>query len=144
MNSTAKPPRSYWLIAVVALLWMLIGVLAWFMDLLMSEAALAQMSEAQRQLYLTRPQWIFIVYAIAIFAGLLGAIGLLVRRSWATPAFGVSLVAVVVQFAYTFWVMDAIRLLGAAQVVPFPLVIFAIGAFLLWFSRRAGQRGHLV
>lgn len=53
------------------------------------------------------------------------------------------IIAVIAQFAYTFWGMDAIRLLGAAQVVPFPLVIFAIGAFLLWFSRRAAQRGYL-
>jgi hypothetical protein len=80
------------------------------------------------------------VYALAIFSGLAGAIGLLMRRGWATTAFAISLVAVIVQFGYTFLVMDAVKLLGASA-VAFPAVIFAIGVFLLWFSMRARKQG---
>lgn len=122
---------------------MLFGVMAWVMDLMTDEAALAQMSEAQRQLFATRPQWIFVVYGIAIFSGLAGTIGLLMRKAWATPVLGISLVAIVVQFGYVFLVMDAIRLLGAATTVPFPLVIFTLGAALLWFSVFAKRRGWI-
>ena len=139
----AKPPTWYWVAAVIALLWMLIGVAAWTADLMTDEAALAQMSEAQRQLYEARPQWVFAIYAIAIFSGLAGAIGLLVRKAWATLAFTVSLIAIVLQFGYTFGPMKAVQVLGAAAAVPFPLVIFLLGVLWLWLARHAQKSGWL-
>jgi hypothetical protein len=134
---TVTPPTWYRVVSIIALLWMLVGVAAWTADLMTDEAALAKMSEAQRQLYAARPQWLFIVYAVAIFSGLVGAIGLLWRKAWATTALAVSLIAIIIQFGYTFFAMDAIKLLGAGVALPFPIVIFAIGAFLLWFARHA-------
>lgn len=142
-EATLKPPAWYWAVSALALIWMLFGVMAWFMDLAMDETALAQMSEAQQQLYRSRPQWIFMVYAIAIFSGLAGAVALLMRKAWAVPAFWISLIAVVIQFGYTFLVMNAARVLGAAQALPFPLVIFAIGALLLWLSVHARRVGWI-
>lgn len=141
--SIPKVPAWYWIVSALALVWMIFGVLAWLADLLMDESALAQMSEAQQQLYTSRPQWLFIVYAIAIFSGLIGAIGLLVRKSWAIPALAVSLVAIIVQFGYTFLAMDAIRVLGAGAALPFPIVIFTIGLLLLWFAIRSKKSGWL-
>jgi hypothetical protein len=138
-----KPPKWYWIVSSLALVWMLIGVMAWTADLMADEASLAQLSEAQRQLYVSRPQWLFAVYAIAIFSGLAGAIALLLRRAWARVAFAISLAAVIVQFGYTFLVLNAIELLGAGEALTFPLVIFAIGLALLWFSVYAKNSGWL-
>jgi len=144
MNAmTNRPPRWYWVVAILATLWMLFGVVAWCMDLMMDPATIAQMPEAQQQLYQSRPQWLFVVYGVAIFSGLLGAIGLLLRKRWATSLFLLSLLAVVVQFGYTFVAMHAVELLGAAQALPFPIVIFVIGVALWWFSGKAGKRGWL-
>lgn len=142
-TSNVAPPKWYWGVSSLALVWMLFGVMAWTADLTMDEAALAQMSESQQQLYAQRPQWLFVVYAIAVFSGLLGAIGLLMRRSWAVPALAVSLAAIVVQFGYTLFAMDAIRLLGPATALPFPIVIFVIALLLLWFATRAKKSGWL-
>jgi len=146
MTTTAaasKPPTWYWVVSALALLWMLFGVMAWVMDLMTDEAALAQMSEAQRQLYAARPQWLFVVYGVAIFSGLAGAIGLLLRKPWASMLFALSLAAIVVQFGYTFFGMHAVRVLGAAAAIPFPLVIFLIGIALLWFAGRARKVGWI-
>lgn len=140
-QSMAKPPRSYWVVSGLALVWMLIGVLAWIADLMMN-AALADWTEAQRQLYEMRPQWLFWVYAIAVFSGLFGAIALLLRKAWSIPLFVLSLVAIIVQFGYTFLVMKAAELLGAGA-AAFPLLIFAIGVFLLWFALRAKRAGWI-
>lgn len=142
-TSKSKLPTWYWIVSALALVWMLFGVLAWLADVTMDESALAQMTEAQRQLYTSRPQWLFVVYAIAIFSGLVGAIGLLMRKSWAIPAFAVSLVAIIVQFGYTFLVMDTLEVLGAAAALPFPIVIFAIGVLLLWFAMRSKKVGWI-
>lgn len=134
-------PRWYWFVAGLAVLWMLFGVLAFVMDPLTDEAALAQMSEAERELFLERPTWLFVIYGIAVFSGLAGAIGLLMRRSWAVTAFVVSLAAIIIQFIYVLFVMDAMGRIGAVAALPFPLVIFVIGAGLLWFSLLARGRG---
>ncbi|HEY6641687.1 hypothetical protein [Povalibacter sp.] len=142
-SAGGKPPTWFRIVAGLALVWMLIGVMSWVMDLMTDEAAIAQMSEVQQQLYRSRPAWIFVVYAIAIFSGLAGAIGLLMRKSWAVTAFVVSLIAIIIQFGYTFLVMDAIGLLGPAAAVIFPLVIFAIGAALLWLAMHARKFGWI-
>lgn len=139
----SKAPTWYWGVAVLALVWMAFGVFAWTMDLRMDATQLASLSDAQRELYALRPQWIFIVYAIAIFSGLAGAIGLLMQRAWAIPAFWLSLIAIVVQFGYTFFVMGALARLGPAEALPFPLVIIAIAVTLLWFSIWARGRGWI-
>ncbi len=136
-------PRWYWAAAVVALLWMLFGVLAFVMDPLTSDEALRAMSEAERELFLARPTWLFVVYGAAVFAGLAGAIGLVLRRAWAVHAFLVSLTFVIVQFVYVLFVMNAIGRIGAAAALPFPLVIFSVGIGLLWFSYLARGRGWL-
>lgn len=140
-SAAIKPPTWYWVASAIALIWMLIGVMSWVMDLMTDEAALAQMSEAQQQLYRARPSWIFVLYAIAIFGGLAGAIGLLMRKRWSVTALAVSLVAVVVQFGYILGAMDAIALLGFAAAAAFPIVIFLIGAALLWFASHAKKSG---
>ena len=144
MQSPAnKPPTWYWVVSGVALVWMLFGLVALIADLMRDEATLAQMSEAQQQLYASRPQWLFAVYAIAILSGLAGVIGLLMRKAWAVHALAISLGAVVIQFGYTFLVMDAIRLLGAAAALSFPIVIFVIGVALLWFATRSRKTGWI-
>lgn len=139
----SNPPKWYWIASVVALIWMVFGVLAWVADWMMDEATLAQMSAAQQQLYTNRPQWLFVVYAIAIFTGLLGAIGLLMRKRWSVMAFGVSLGAIIIQFGYTLTAMDAINLLGPATALPFPIAIFTIGALLLALAIKAKNVGWL-
>jgi hypothetical protein len=146
MNTTSaaiKPPTWYWVVSGLAVLWMLFGVMAWVMDLMTDEATLAELSEAQRQLYAARPQWLFAVYGVAIFSGLAGAIGLLLRKSWALTMFYVSLAAIIVQFGYTFLAMHAVQVIGAAAAIPFPLVIFLIGVALVWFARKARKAGWI-
>src|SRR5262245_35499538 len=104
-----QPPGAFKVVAIIALIWMLFGVAAWVMDLVTDESQVASLSDAQRQLYAARPTWLFVDYGVAVFTGLLGTIGLLMRKRWATTLFVISLIAVVVQFGYTFTVMKAIQ-----------------------------------
>lgn len=142
-SAHTRPPRWYWIAAGLILAWMLVGVAAWLADLMMDEAAFAELSDAQRSLYERRPGWLFRVYGVAVIAGLAGALGLLLRRDWAVLALGLSLAAVVIQMGYTFTAMDAIGALGAAAALPFPLLILGIGAASLWLSLHARRRDWL-
>jgi hypothetical protein len=140
----ATPPRWYMIVSALAFLWTLFGVAAFVMDVTMSAAALAEMPEAQRQLFEARPAWIVAVYAVAVFSGVAGAAGLLLRRRWVVSVLALSLAAIVVQFGYVFIVMDAIAQIGAAAAVPLPAAVFFIAAGLLRFAVVAARRGWLV
>jgi hypothetical protein len=141
---TEARPTWYRVASWLAVLWMLTGVMAFVMDLMTDEAALAQMSAAQRELYEARPAWLLAMYAIAVGTGLVGAIGLVLRKTWAVALLWISLIAVVIQFAYTIFGMQAIERLGAAQVLPLPVFIFVAGVLVLWLAVTARGRGWLV
>lgn len=144
MNApSTHPPTWYWWAAGLATLWMLVGVMMLVMDLMTDEAALAAFTEAQRTLYESRPNWLIGVYFVATVGGLLGAIALLRRHRSAVAWLAVSLVAVVCQFAYTTFVLDALTLLGPAQALGMSLVIVAMGALALWFAMHARAKGWL-
>lgn len=137
------PPRWFRIVSGLALIWMLFGVFAFVMDLTTDAAAVEGLTEAERQLYDARPMWLFAVYGIAVFAGLGGVIGLLLRRAWAVGLLAISLFTVIVQFGHLLFGMRALEVLGAAASLPFPIVIFTIGALLLWLALRARSRGWI-
>ena len=137
VSKDIRPPTWFRIASWLALLWMLSGAAAFMADLTTDEAALAQMTAAQRELYEARPPWLFAVYAVAIVTGLAGAIGLLLRKAWAIPALAVSLVAVAIQFGYTIFGMQAIERVGAAQAVSLPIVVFVAGSLMLWLALTA-------
>ena len=138
-----RAPKWFSVAAWVALLWMLSGAAAFVMDLLTDEAALAQMSAAQRELYEARPGWIFAMYAVAVVSGLAGAVALLLRKAWAVPVLALSLVAVVIQFGYVLFGMRAIELVGAAEAVTVPIVVFVAGTLMLWLAVKAKGAGWI-
>jgi hypothetical protein len=137
-----KLPTWFWVVAVAGLLWTVMGVASYFMDVMMSEETLAKMPEAQREIYEARPSWIVAVYAVAVFSALIGGVALVMRKSFAVPAFGVSLVAVIVQFGFVLFGMNVIATLGATAAI-FPAVIVILGALLLWFSMQSKSKGWL-
>ncbi len=136
-----RPPGWFWVVGVLVALWMLVGVLAWCVDLGMSAERLAQMPAAQQQLYAMRPRWVFVVYAIAVFTGLAGAILLLLRHKLAKTLFLVSLLAAIVQFGYIFAAMHALALLGPAMALPLPAMVIAVGLFTVWYARWCARHG---
>ena len=144
MSETAsKPiPTWYWFAAGAALIWNLIGALTYIASVMMSPEAVAQLSKAERQLREATPAFVTGAYAVAVFAGTFGAAFLLLRRSWAVPAYSVSLVALLVQFGYMFLAMNIIAATGAVSAV-FPAFIIIIGLLLLRFAYSARRNGWL-
>lgn len=140
---SASIPRWYWIVSIIACLWLFFGVFAWFMDPTIVSSNLEQFSDAQREVFAARPMWLFVIYGIAVFSGFIGAVGLLMRRSWATTAFWISLLSAIVQFGFTFLLTGVIQQLGAAQAMTFPMIILAIGVFLVWFSTSARNKGWI-
>ena len=137
VSKDVRPPTWFRIASWLALLWMLSGAAAFVMDLMTDEAALAQMTPAQRELYEARPQWLFAMYAVAIATGVAGAVGLVLRKAWAVSALAVSLVAVVIQFGFTIFGMRAIERVGAPAALTLPIVVFVAGSLVLWLAATA-------
>lgn len=142
-STAAIPPKSFTAAAVIITIWMTIGVLALGADLTTTPEQASQLSEAQRQLRDARPAWLMVVYGIATFGGLIGAIGLLLKRAWCISALLVSFIAVMIQFGYITFGMDSIALLGMAAATAFPAFIVAMGGISLWYATRAKAHGWL-
>lgn len=136
-------PKSFTIAAAIIALWMTIGVLALGADLATTPEQAAQLTEAQQRLRNARPDWLMAVYGVATFGGLIGAIGLLLRRAWCIPTLLVSFIAVMIQFGYITFGMDSIALLGLAEATAFPAFIVAIGGVSLWYATRAKANGWL-
>jgi len=137
-----KPPSWYYVVAGLATLWALLGCFAYLSQVSMGPDAMAQLPAAQREIWAMTPAWVTGAYAVAVWVGLAGAIALLLRRNFARIAYIVSLVAIVVQFGWTFAATPILTTMGATAAL-FPLFIAAMGAVLVWFAGHAAARGWL-
>lgn len=139
--SEKKPsvPRSFWVIGGAALVWNLIGVMTYVMQVTMTEEALMALPEAERAIYQNMPAWATSAQAIAVTAGVLGCILLLLRSSWAVPVFLLSLAGVLMQMYHAFVIANAFEVLGPSSAV-LPALVIGIAAALIWYARVAKEQ----
>lgn len=137
-----KVPAWFWIVSGLALLWEAMGCYAYLTQVSMGPEQLAALPAGQRQLFTAMPIWVAAAYGIATWGGLLGAIALLMRRGWAWALFIASLVAVLVQFGWSFLIADAATLVGPSA-YPLPIAIIAIAALLVWFSSMSSRHGWI-
>ena len=141
-ESIGGPPRSFLIIGIVALLWNLLGVMSYIMQVTRSPTMFAGLSEAQLAVYESMPSWVTGAFAIAVFGGTLACVGLVVKKAWCVPVFLVSLVAIIVQFGYWLFGTDSIAVMGN-EVFLMPALVTAVAVFLVWYSRGAKAKGWL-
>ena len=109
------------------------GVGSFFAQVLITDEALLALPIAEQELYKSYPLWTFIAFAIAVFGGTLGSIGLLLRKRWANLAFIVSLIAIIPQMSYGIFFTKTSEVYGNGA-MTMPVMIIVVGVFLVWFS----------
>lgn len=127
--------RSFIVIGVILLLWNLMGLAAFVMQYTADLGELAKTDPLTAKAFANMPRWAWAVYLIGVGAGTLGAIALLLRKAVAAPLFLLSLIAVVIQFGYTFLGTDLLAVKGWTTAI-FPAVIIAI-AVVQWLYARS-------
>jgi hypothetical protein len=139
-----KPSTSYWIIAAVLLVWNLIGLMFYYQQSTLTPEIMAGAGLTAEQIaHITNtPAWGHSGYAIAVNAGVLGAILLLLRKAWAVPLFAISLIGALVQDLDAFILRDAVEAWGPSGMI-LPIVVVAICLFEIWYSRSAKERGLL-
>lgn len=138
----SKPPLWFKTVAVLAILWNLIGMLAFASDIRLTPEDVANLPDAQQALYNSRPGWAVASTAVAVIGGLLGSIALLLGKRFAMPILVASLIGLVVQDYGMFVIVDGAGLAGSIVLALQALVlIIAIG--LIFLSRKGISRGWL-
>jgi len=135
MVTVAPRSKAHTWIAGAALVWNLLGLMMFVMQVTMSPEQRAAMSAAERAVYDATPPWMNAVFGLAVATGVLGSIGLLLGRAWAVGCFAVSLVAIIVQFGAAYLITPAWSQFGASGAIM-PIVLLAIAAYLLQYARR--------
>ena len=141
-ESTTTIPKMFYGISGAALVWNLLGVAAYVGQVTMSPEALEALPEAQRALYENVPAWVTSAFAIAVNAGAVGCLLLLLRKALALPVLVLSLVAVLVQMYHNFFISNAMEVMGAAAVIG-PAFVIIIGIYLVWFANDAKSKGWI-
>lgn len=141
MTNTNKPAVAFWVIGVIALIWNLMGVFAYLAQTYMTDDALALLPQGDQDYINNSPAWVTAAFAVAVFAGALGCIALLMRKKLATTLLILSFLAVMVQQVYQFFIQDYIDISGAKAVMP--LMIIVVSAFLVWYSKNQTDKGVL-
>lgn len=136
-------PTWFKVVAVLAVLWNLLGCLAFAADLRLSPEDVARLPQAQQTLYAARPGWAVAATGIAVIGGVLGSIGLLLSKKWAFPVLVLSLLGILVQDVGLFVLVDGATLAGPIAVFMQGLVL-VMGIGLVLLSRKGIARGWLV
>ena len=142
MDIAAVVPRrwTFWVIAFIALLWNLIGLAIFVLQVKLSPEMIAAMPAPQRAVYAATPAWINAVFGVAVVSGVLGAISLLLKKRWAVPLFLLSSLAIVVQLVGAYAVTPVWQSSGAAG-LGLPVMLVVIALYLWWYSRDAAAKG---
>ncbi|MEM7258196.1 MAG: hypothetical protein AAF404_12505 [Pseudomonadota bacterium] len=141
-ENTRKVSVWFWIVAVLGLLWYLMDFSAFYMRVIAFEQSMASMPQAQQTLYSAMPSWVNGVFALEVFGGLLGCITLLLKRRWALVLLVISLLGVLCQTFYVYFLSDAIAVMGTPAIVM-PLVAIAIACILIVVARKAATSGWL-
>ena len=142
-NEKTKVPMWFWVVAIFFLLWNIMGVGSFFMHTLLSNEALDALPAAEQEIYNSYPLWTEIIFAVAVFGGFLGSIGLVFRRKWAKLAFIISICAIIPQMIQNVFFTKSIEVYGLIQAITMPILVVVIGLFLIWFSMLSIKKNWL-
>lgn len=131
---------SFWLIGALALIWNVMGVINFIVQ--MDPGALASYPESHRAIIEGRPAWATGAFAVAVFGGAIGCILLLLRKSVAFHMFIASLLGVIIAVAHSL-VAAGSMISGPLEFVMIIFLPLVVVGLLVWYSMRARSKGWI-
>ena len=120
-------------LAVLALLWNLMGCAMYLHEVMLSASDVAKMGAAEQAYYAMRPAWALGATAVAVWFGAAGCVALVLHRSWAMPLLVLSLLGVIVQDVYLFGMTGDLAIPAMVYLIQGLVLLIAIG--LVWLTR---------
>lgn len=143
-ESTTRPGAAFWVIAIAFALWNLVGLMFYVQQSTLTPDRMQDLGLTAQQIahISNTPAWGHSGYAIAVNAGLLGAILLLLRKAWAVPLFVLSLVGALVQDLDAIVLRDAMEAWGPTAWY-LPVFVLVICGIEIWYSMRLKAKGWI-
>lgn len=135
-NFKEKPPVWFWIVSVIALFWNAMGVMQYLGQAYQTESWRSALTDEQYEMVTNFPSWLTAAFAIAVFSGVLGSLGLLLRKKWAYTLLLLSLIAVIIQMGY-------ILMNGHYDGIEMTISIIVFAIFLVWFSKKSVSKGWI-
>jgi len=146
MIETVKTPWHLWLVGVLSLLWNGFGAFDFIQTTTRGEAYMraAGFDDAMVAYYDAMPGWMYVPWTLGVWGAVIGSVMLLLRRRWAVPAFGLSLLGALISLIYG-------KLIDPPPPAPpelaamswMPIVILLIAVLLFGYAFNMRQRGVL-
>ena len=141
-NYLRKPSNLFWVISVMALVWNLMGVFNYLTQAFMTNDILASLPKDQQVLYQDVPAWVTAAFATAVFSGTLGALLLLLKKKIASTFFILSFAGIMIQMTYGLFISENTDSYGPLGLLM-PIMIIAVGGYLIWYSKKATEHRWL-
>lgn len=146
MIETVKTPWHLWLVGVLSLLWNGFGAFDFIQTTTRGDAYMraAGFDDAMVAYYEAMPGWMYLPWTLGVWGAVIGSVMLLLRRRWAVPAFGLSLVGALISLIYGKLIdppPPAPPELAAMSWVPIVILLIAVLLFGYAFNMR--KRGVL-
>lgn len=139
VRTNPTPPRTFWIIAVLGLIWNAMGCLNYVTQT--DPDMIGDLPEAYQLVIASRPAIVTGFFVVAVFGGVLGCLLMLIRRAVARPILLMSLIGVVVTLVHAIWV--AVGTQGWVGVATGTSMSLVIAAFLVWYTHREHGRQWL-
>lgn len=135
-NSSTKPPIWFWIVSVIALIWNCMGAYHYLIQAYNTESYQEMYTAEQLEIVANMPAWVTAAFATSVFAGVLAALGLLLRKSWSVKLWILSLIAVIAQMGY-------VLINDYASNIGMTIMIIVLAFFFVWFARKSEANGWL-
>jgi hypothetical protein len=128
----ARAPAWLRIVAALGLIWNCIGVYAYLGTVGVVKGGGEGMSAAEM------PAWVTGAFAISVFGGLLGSLGLLLLMRWSKLLLLLSFVALLAQDVWKFALVG-----GPINMLGLTIAVNLISLFLVWLAYMADGKGWL-
>ncbi|HYJ52059.1 MAG TPA: hypothetical protein VEW04_02715 [Allosphingosinicella sp.] len=137
MNDTIGAPAPSWLriVAILGFLWNLFGVYNYLM-------AVGVVGGADEAAVAAMPAWVTGAFAIAVFAGALGCLGLAMLKRWSKLLLLVSLLGVLAMDLWMF-VLSGLGSTMAGAEMGVTIAVLVVAVLLAWLAHDAAKKGWL-
>lgn len=142
MTQNAETPKWFVVVAIIALIWNMLGLMAFISHVMMTPEMISALPVAEQELYKNTPAWATASFAIAVIAGTLGCMLLLLKKPIAKTLLIGSVLGVAIQNYHAFFIIDSLSVYGQASMIM-PLLVFVIALGLILLADKAEKNAWL-
>ncbi len=138
ITTQSDTPKSLKIVAILAILWNLIGVLVYLGHAYTDPKSLLE----SQQTYIDYPAWVTAAFATSVFAGFIGSIALLLKKNISNLLFILSFVCVIAQKIYDSTQPNIVDFYTTPTLI-LTAFVFIICIYLIWYSKKGIDKGWL-